>query len=362
MAVTQKEIATRLGLSPQAVNCALGHRTRQVSVKTRQRVLEAAHSLGYRPNSAAMAVSTGRFNAVGLLMSRHHCQSIVFGHTLRGIHDALDERDIHLAITFVDDEQLTSGQELPKILGHAMVDGLLLNYTHDIPPRMVELINRHHLSAVWINSMQPANCVYPDDDGAAVAATRRLLELGHRRICYMDMTASLEESPEWHYSRRDRRDGYARAMRDAQLEPMAIIPSRRFLHERMVDHVRQLLQSPSAPTAVITYGTDDSAAMAMACMTMGLKLGVDVSLITFGHNQSLAGPRIDTLRVPEQQLGYAAASMLLRRIEAPSGDQPPEAIPFIDVPGESVGPVPARSASTASSSFSNSSSSPFSEV
>lgn len=230
MAITQKQIAIRLGLSPQAVNFALGHRNYQVSDQTRQRVVEAALKMGYRPNAAAKAVSTGQFNAIGLLMSRHHCQSTVFGHTLRGIHDVLDAQGIHLAITFVDDERLTNGEELPKILGQAMVDGLLLNYTHDIPTRMVELIAQHQLSAVWINSKQPTNCVYPDDHGGAHAATTRLLALGHRRICYMDMTAALEESPEWHYSRRDRRDGYLQAMRDAGHEPLTVIPEQRYLH------------------------------------------------------------------------------------------------------------------------------------
>ena len=339
MPVTQKQIADHLGLSPQAVNFALGRRANQVSAETRRRVMEAARRLGYRTNAAAQAVSTGRFNAVGLLMSRHHCQSTLFGHMLRGLHDALDARSIHLTVNFVDDDRLTSDDDLPKILGQSMVDGLLLNYTHAIPPRMADLIRRHRLPAVWINSRQPANCVYPDDEGAAATATRRLLDAGHRRIMYLALTAAVEDAAEPHYSHAARRDGYEKAMRDAGHEPLALLESHRLTFEKPVRAAKRILTADARPTAVVAYCRHDTDALSLAAAELGLKIGRDLSLITFEQDQPLVGPKIDTMRLPELAVGQAAGAMLLDRLDDPAADQPAVAVPMIETPGHTVWPV-----------------------
>jgi LacI family transcriptional regulator len=338
MAVSQEKIAAELGLSRQAVNFALGRRSGQVSDETRRRVHEAARRLGYRANAAARAMKTGRFNAVGLLMSRHHCQSTVFGQMLRGIHDVLDEQGVHLTITFVDDERLTSGEKLPKILRQAMVDGLLLNYTHGLPPGMVELIDRHHIPAVWVNSKQPFNCVRPDDEGAGYAATKLLLAKGHRLITYVDFTVALEDAGEPHYSRFDRRAGYERAMREAGHEPLAYVATRRLAYQRIVNAALELLDSPNRPSAIVCYAGGEAGAFLQACAARGLRLGPDLSLVMVESEVPLVGPKIDIMQLPEFEIGQAAARMLLQRCET-SSDMPCEALALKHRPGETVSPV-----------------------
>ena len=323
MAVTQRQIADHLGLSPQAVNFALGHRAGQVSVETRQRVIDTARKLGYRSNAAAQAVSTGKFNAVGLLMSRHHCQSTIFGHTLRGLHEVLDTRGIHLTTNFVDDDQLTSDDDLPKVLGQAMVDGLLLNYTHGVPPRMVELIERHAIPAVWVNSRRPFDAAYPDDERAGYEATQTLLRAGHRRISYVDFTAGLETAGERHYSHDDRRAGYERAMRDADAEPLAFVSDEHLTFDAPVEHARRVLESTHAPTAIVGYCVADAHAFSLACAGLGRRVGRDLSMIVFDQDRPLVGPKLEMLRVPEQDLGRAAAEMLLDKIDTPGASRCP---------------------------------------
>ena len=302
-------------------------------------MIEAARQLGYRTNSAASATSTGRFNAVGLLMSQQQHQSTVVGSMLRGLHDAFAARGIHLTVTFVDDEHLTSDEHLPKILSHAMVDGLLLNYTHGIPDRMVELVARHNLPTVWINSKQPANCVYPDDDGAGYQATKLLLEAGHQRILYLDLTAGVEDAGEIHYSHIDRRAGYERAMREATLEPFAVVSTRRLTHRLVTDEAARILAVEPRPTAVVGYCRHDCDALLRAGPKFGLSVGENLSMVIIEHLQPLTGPKVDTLILPEFHVGHAAASMLLDRLDNPSTDQPAMAIPMTHQFGETVLPI-----------------------
>ena len=61
-----REVAKRAGVSMATVSRALNG-SGEVSAATRQRVLEIADSLGYRPNAAARALVRRRSDTVGLL-------------------------------------------------------------------------------------------------------------------------------------------------------------------------------------------------------------------------------------------------------------------------------------------------------
>ena len=69
MAATLAQIAEKVGVSRQAVSCALNNRAGQVSEETRQRILTVAEEMAYRPNASARATRTGRLGCVDLLIS-----------------------------------------------------------------------------------------------------------------------------------------------------------------------------------------------------------------------------------------------------------------------------------------------------
>jgi DNA-binding LacI/PurR family transcriptional regulator len=66
MPATQKDIASKLGVSQRLVSYALSGQKR-VSETTRQRILQEAKNLGYTPNRMARALVTGRTHQIALL-------------------------------------------------------------------------------------------------------------------------------------------------------------------------------------------------------------------------------------------------------------------------------------------------------
>src|SRR4051812_31906827 len=84
---TQIDIAHKAGVSQVTVSHVLSGRGR-VGEEVRQRVLDIARRLGYRPNAAARAISTGKFGCVTLLMGVRQQTSELPQQLLWGIEDA----------------------------------------------------------------------------------------------------------------------------------------------------------------------------------------------------------------------------------------------------------------------------------
>ncbi len=314
---------------------------RPVYARRAKRIRRLAAELGYRPNAAAKAISTGRFSNVGLLMGTFYERSNFTRELLRGIHDALAEEGTHLTLTFLSDEQLADDTCLPKFLREQMVDGLLINYTHGIPPHMREAIAGAALPVVWVNVKRLNDCVYPDDLDAGGRAVRYLVEHGHRRIAFADFVHGPENEFVSHYSALDRREGCAATMRQAGLAPRLLGGRRRLSGPEATRLATAALRDPAPPTACVCQSPRDAALLHLAASGAGIGVPEGLSLITFGGerlNESLL--EWTRLVEPREAAGRAAAEMLLERIDHPEQACPARTVAYGLIAGESTAGPP----------------------
>src|SRR5271163_4227872 len=96
MAVTLKRIAEHCGLSLPTVGAILGGRAHLFRPATCERVQRAAAKLGYRPNSAAKAMRSGRFGCAALVLSDDPWRSVLFRPQINGMDQALTAAGMHL--------------------------------------------------------------------------------------------------------------------------------------------------------------------------------------------------------------------------------------------------------------------------
>lgn len=85
--MTLRDVAEAAGVSEMTVSRVLRQRG-DVSDKTRQRVFDAARTLGYVPNKIAGALASNRVNLVGVIIPS--LSNMVFPDVLSGIGDVLD--------------------------------------------------------------------------------------------------------------------------------------------------------------------------------------------------------------------------------------------------------------------------------
>ncbi len=334
--ITAAEVALRCGVSQPTVSRILanGHTASRYSTTTRQRVIETADELGYRPNLAARSTRTGKFGVVSLLLSTENGRSFLPAGLLRGIQDVLLEHNLRLHVSMLPDAKLIETWGVPDSLMQSHSDGLLINYTHQIPQQLIDLIRDRSLPSVWINTRQKADCVYPDDFTAGYDMAKRLMIRGHRRILYIDFSHPLPLQTE-HYSAIDRRAGYEKAMLDAGLTPQMIGKPINAEPGECECLFITAMTAPDRPTAVISYSGVRGGDMQLPLYRIGLRVPKDVE---FAAVHTLTDP-IGNMPMlihttPDAVLGAEAMRMLLKKIQNPGEPLSPRTVAFEPVTPE----------------------------
>ncbi len=310
--VTQKEIARRLNLTQATVSFCF-NKPDLVAEKTRRRIIRLADRLGYRPNVAARAMSTGRFGCVSFLQDAVGKRSAMPSDLIDGILDALAERDFHLAMAKASADQL-SDEEIPKIMRQMLSDGLLINFNINIPPHVEELVAASGLPAIWVNSKLEHDCICTDEFSAGRTLCEHLLSLGHRRIDYIDFH---HEPSMPHYSKTDRYGGYCAAMQAAGYEPRLVSELSMPAAERGAA-IRAWLSAADRPTAVMAYGEPHlRQPLMVAMMDLGLKVPGDLAVATFADGSCNVGIPTTSMLTTRYELGRTAVALLFRKIADP---------------------------------------------
>ena len=343
MSATVKDVAALAGVSPITASRALAN-SPLVTEPTRRKVLAACRQCGYRPHAGARALRSRRFNMVGLLLSTAH--AYVPQALLAGIADTLEARGIGLRVMRLGDEQLTDPEFAPRVLEERMVDGLLINYCVQIPDRLVRQIRGHRLPSVWINIKEESDCVYPDMAAGAQTAVRHLLDLGHRRIAYVDFVNDISNPRGCHYSVGDAWAGCRQAVERAGKDATLMHLDRQAVaHEGRQALSEAFLARQDRPTALLAAASNPALTCLHAALALGLDVPGDLSIATF-HDADVCnetGVTFATVALPERHVGETAVAMLLEKIRQPGAPLPSIALPTTFTPGLTCAP-PCREA------------------
>ncbi len=331
MRVTATDIAAAAGVSQPTVSQILNGKGDRYSVLTRSKVHEAVRQLGYRPSSAARSMIRGRTGNVALLLGEQAARSKMHVGLLDGVQAELAAQNLHLMLARVADADLVDVDFVPNILQEWTSDGLLINYTHGYPTRMLDLIRRFAVPTIWLNTLLKRDCVRPDDQAAGFEATTELLRAGHRNI------ALVAYQPTGHYSNLDRRQGYEQAMQQAGLTPRIIsYPEEGFARDeyggRFIEFTRSWMTRTDRPTGILTTEDWDLHTVLGGALRVGLSIPRDLSIVALRAGQvsdtHLVDIPVTSYWVPFEQVGRRAVQMLVDRLEGDGEPVPTVVIPF----------------------------------
>ena len=285
-----------------------------VSESTRQRVMAAVEKTGYVVNPMARGLRTQKTGTVLVLVP--DIGNPFFSQIIQGIESAAHADGYRILLGDTQGNRARE-RDYAKLAEQRQVDGIILlgasipfgnTDASSWPPLVIgcEYFQDRSIPTVRI-----------DNQAAAAEACAHLIELGHRRIGYLN-------GPPRSPLCIDRLAGYRAALRAAGIKyEAALVAGGDFTLEAGVAGMKQLLQLPKPPTAVFCASDEMALGAIRAAKEHGLKVPEDLSVVGFDDIQFAAysDPPLTTIRQPRAEIGQRVMKLMvqLARGKVPAG-------------------------------------------
>ncbi|MGY3200673.1 LacI family DNA-binding transcriptional regulator [Streptomyces sp. TE5632] len=329
---TSRDVAQAAGVSQAAVSLVMGDKWRgRVSEATAQRVRDAAHRLGYRPNLAARNLRLGHTRTVLLVVPALTTE--FFAGVYTGAARIAAQHGFGVVL-YPSPEGIGPARN-PFASAQAALDGVIAS---SMAADALTDIRGDQLPLVMLDSDPASNpgaaTVNLDIADGIRQITRHLVALGHRSFLHL-----AADVPSWTFEVRARELTTRLAatpgttLRTAR-SPISI--------QGAVTAAQAALTGPDRPTAVICDDDQLAAGTYKAARRLGLRIPDDLS-VTGLDDLALAtalDPELTTVRLDAELFGERGMQALLAVLD----HRDPEAgdIPVHLVPRGSTGPAAAH--------------------
>ena len=308
--VQMADIARLAGVSTSTVSRALSA-SPLIPEVTRQRITELARSLHYQVNIGAANLRKRDIQTVGVVVLGDSMQTIsdpFILSILGAVADALDERGMSLLLTRLS---VARQAQMEAMVDSGQVAGLIVIGQLSWHEHLNTLARRGIPMAVWGACVPDA--VYPvvggDNASGGYLATRHLLQQGCRRIAFFGDISHPEAGL--------RHQGYARALREAGIEPdPRLLQSFQFGDSQIRAVIDGWLDQQPEIDAV--FASADIAAISLMGALKERGLDVPARVRVVGYDDiTLAAylhPSLTTVRQPTEVAGRALVELLFEAV------------------------------------------------
>ena len=325
------DVAALAQVSSQTVS-RVANGLSNVDERTRQRVLDAMQTVGYRPNKAARALRLGKTLNLGVMV--RGLDTFGIGGTLQAIAEAARDVGYSVSLVTVDGEDAAAFSEAFERLLEQRVDGIVIVADQDLFTRSTVVVPGD-VAIAFIDGERDGEHSRVDSDQAEGArlATEHLLDQGHRSVWHIG-------GPQ-HSSQAGLLEATWRAVLvERGIEPPAVIRG-----DGDADSAYRLsLDLLADPAVSAVFAASDAAALGVlrAAHELGRAVPGELSVVGFGGAPESASywPPLTTVRQDFAGVGRAAVDLVMATIDAPSRDSEALLVPVELVVRDSTGPGP----------------------
>ncbi|MBK1784934.1 LacI family DNA-binding transcriptional regulator [Prauserella cavernicola] len=313
MSPSIKDVAVRAGVSVGTVSNVLNHPER-VTENTRAAVLSAISTLGFVRNSSAAQLRAGTSRSLGLIVL--DLSNPFFHDVARGVEHVADELGYAVVLCNSDDQTARENRYL-QVLEEQRVRGVLITPI-EVSSDRLDALRRRGTPAVLVDRHDPrVNCcsVAVDDVAGGELAGAHLVAQGHERIVYYSGPPNLSQCA-------DRLTGLRRAVASAGLDPdeaveVVEVPvmNARSTHDLARARFADGDDTPGA------FCANDLMALGVlrAALSTGRRVPGDLALVGYDDIEFAADAAVPltSIRQPTQQIGRAAAQLLVEECDNP---------------------------------------------
>ena len=309
MPVTLHELAKAAGCSVSTVSRALNSSDHPVNDATRQRILDIANQLGYRPNMTARGLKMDRTFTIGLVV--YNIASAFTPVLIRGIQEYLKQRDYFSIIISTDWDPDLESEAVHQLISRS-IDGVIFVETwRDESNNTLDLANKPYVYVYRLFDGEYTNSVIVDDLYGARLAVEHLVKLGRQRIAFIN-------GPHGWASSKERLAGYQSVLTQYEIpyEP-ALVEEGSWEVQSGYEAAKKFIAMPGRPTAIFAANDLMALGAIYAIQDAGLNVPKDIAVVGYDDRElaSFSNPTLTTIAPPSFEMGQLAARLILDRLE-----------------------------------------------
>ena len=308
---TIHDIARELKISASTVSRALQNNPR-ISLKTREKILAMAETMGYRPNSLASNLRNKKSNTIGIvvpLINRHFFSSVI-----SGAEEVAFKAGYTVVISQANDLAIKEIAIVHSMFANR-VDGLIISIAMESTTfEHLKMFTRKNIPLVFFDRAVPemeTNKIVVDDFMGGFRVTQHLIDQGYKRIGHMAGPQNLT-------TYRERKSGYMEALSKNGLSfDESMIVTNRLTSEDGTEAIQQLMSLPHPPDAIFCGNDTTALSTMMYLRDKGFRIPEDIGIVGFSNEpfSRVVTPAISTIAQPAFLMGQKAAELILNQIE-----------------------------------------------
>ncbi|ODT35842.1 MAG: LacI family transcriptional regulator [Sphingobacteriales bacterium 41-5] len=314
-AITIKDIAKALGLSPSTVSRALRD-SYEIGEDTKKKVQDYARENNYRPNPAALSLKEKRTRSIGIVVAE--IANSFFSQIIDGVESVAYNKGYNVIIT-QSKESVEKEKQILEYLTSRSVDGVIISVSAETDEfsQFSDLKDRgmHIVFVDRISSEIDSHKVTVDNNFGAYQATKHLIENGCKNIAVICNNLNLSITQE-------RIAGCEKALNEKGMrlkkDQIKYCNYGRNIQDEVEKALDQLFKQKNKPDGVVSLSDRLSTEIIRYLNLKGIKIPEQVALIGFSNskNTELLNPSLSVIQQPAFEMGQTAANFLLQMIES----------------------------------------------
>ncbi len=310
MSVTVRDVAKYSGLSVATVSRVINN-SPDVAETTRKKVNIAIDELGYAPPVIARGITMRKMKTVGLLIP--DINNMYYPAVIRGIEDTLTQHNYSVFLCNTD-EDIDEEKRYINILKTNGINGMMFLGTRHAAKKNDHIVElSRELPVLMINDYIIGSDVYSvmiDEVEGAYRAVKYLIELGHRKIAFINGDVDYTT---YRYKRR----GYEKALADSEITLPADYVVREDPHEKGgYRGATRLIEIEDRPTAFFTASDQIAIGVMKSIYEHSFAIPGDFSLVGFNDIPIAEQlyPELTTVNQFPHKTGVIAAEVIIKLI------------------------------------------------
>jgi LacI family transcriptional regulator len=307
------EVAKRLDVSPTTVSFILNGRSKEkrISDEIRDKVLKFVEEIGYKPNSLARSLRTGKTNTIALMVES--ISDPFFGHIARNIEEKAYKSGYKILYSSTGNNT-DKTKEFLKMYEERHVDAYIIAAPEGIEGELQAIIDLGKPVLLFDRYLKDlkTDTILVDNYQSTAKAVEELIKSGFKNIAFITLDSLQSQM-------NDRLLGYEETLKKHKLPQYLKEISYDFPPEKVTAHIEAFLQRRGEVDAVV-FATNYLCVYGLkAIEKLGLTIPKDLGVVVFDDQDlfELYKPQITAIAQPIEEIANQIISVLLNKLNNP---------------------------------------------